>query len=460
MFSEFFYEGKARVYRVAELNFAIKQLLETSVPLLWVRGEISNFVKAASGHWYFSLKDDRAQVRCVMFRIKNQLLKEPIANGQQIEVSAVATLYEPRGDFQLTIEQVRPAGLGMLYERFEQLKQLLQSEGLFAAERKRSLPFFPKCIGIVTSPHAAALRDVLSTLKKRLPSVPVVLYPTPVQGTGSADKIAQAIQLANKHSECDVLIVCRGGGSIEDLWAFNEETVARAIAASDIPVVSGVGHETDFTIADFVADERAPTPTAAAQRVAPDRHALLGSLHDQAQHLQRAQHNRLQYAVQGLDYLQRRLIHPAQHLQRQVQQLSQLHQRMQRTHEYRQQQQNWRWKSCEQRLGSARIDLVLLQSNRANLARRMRSAMHAAQSLWLGRADNAHQRLILLDPRQVLSRGYSLVRDVNGAMVSDAGKLATGADLHITFAQGWARAEVKEYGAGSPADIDHRKTRG
>ena len=285
---------KNRVFSVRELNFAAKQLLENGLPLLWVRGEVSNFVCAASGHWYFSLKDEQAQVRCVMFRHKSQYLDWQPKNGMQVEVLALATLYEARGDFQLTLEQMRPAGLGALYEAFERLKKKLEGEGLFDAARKRVLPSMPAQIGIVTSPQAAALRDVLTTLARRMSGIPVVLYPTPVQGEGAAQKIAQAIRLANERAECDVLIVCRGGGSIEDLWAFNEEVVARAIAASTIPVVSGVGHETDFTIADFVADERAPTPTAAAQRVAPDRDALLRSLRDMAQHLQRAQRNRLQ----------------------------------------------------------------------------------------------------------------------------------------------------------------------
>ena len=448
MFSELFFEEKARVFQVAELNFAIKQLLESNVPLLWVRGEISNFVRAASGHLYFSLKDDRAQVRCVMFRHKNQMLREPIANGQQVEVLAVATLYEQRGDFQLTVEQIRPAGLGILYERFEQLKKLLQSEGLFAAERKRALPVFPKSIGIVTSPLAAALRDVLTTLSRRLPSVPVVLYPTPVQGTGSAEKIAQAIQIANKRAECDVLMVCRGGGSIEDLWAFNEEIVARAIAASDIPVISGVGHETDFTIADFVADERAPTPTAAAQRIAPDRHALLRSLHDQAQHLQRAQRNRLQNAMQTLDYLQRRLVHPAQLLQRQSQQLDQLHLRMQRAHAHRQQYQYWQWQSLIQRLRASSSDYARLHDRQANLVERLVNSMSAGHAQRLARVGNAEKHLILLDQAKVLARGYSIVQDANGGVVSDAGQLAIGAQLRVTFAKGWARTEVKECGGG------------
>jgi len=313
----------------------------------------------------------------------------------------------------------------VLYEQFARLKQLLESQGLFAAESKRPLPVFPKCIGIITSPQAAALRDVLSTLRLRLPSVPVVLYPAPVQGTGSADKIALAIATANQRAECDVLIVCRGGGSIEDLWAFNEEVVARAIASSKIPIVSGVGHETDFTIADFVADERAPTPTAAAQRVAPDRHALLKGLQDQAQHLQRAQRNRLQNAMQAVDYLQRRLVHPAQQLQRQTQQLDQLQQRMQRAYAYRKQQQHWQWQSLVQRLVKAK---------------------RTAQAQRLVRVDNAAQHLILLDPTKVLARGYSMVQDASGGVVSDAGQLAVGAELRITFAKGWARGEVKERG--------------
>jgi len=441
-----FFEEKNRVLRVAELNFAIKQLLESNVPLLWVRGEISNLVKAASGHFYFSLKDDQAQVRCVMFRHRNQLLSEPICNGQQVEVLAVATLYEQRGDFQLTIEQIRPAGLGVLYERFAQLKLKLENEGMFAAARKRPLPLYPKRIGIVTSLQAAALRDVLTTLRLRLPGVPVVLYPAAVQGSGSAEQIATAIRAASQRAECDVLIVCRGGGSIEDLWAFNEEVVARAIAASAIPIVSGVGHETDFTIADFVADERAPTPTAAAQRVVPDRHALLRTLRDFAQHLRRAQRNRLQNAMQTADYLQRRLVHPAQQLQRQAQQLEQLRQRMQRAHAYRKQQQDWQWQSLAQRLRAASGDFARLQDRQTSLAARLANAMRTLHAQRAAQVENIAQHLALLNPRRVLARGYSMVQDASGRMVSDASDLAAGAELRITFAQGWARTEVKESG--------------
>ncbi len=443
MKSNFFFEKNGHVFSVGELNFSIKQLLESQVPLLWVRGEISNLVKAASGHFYFSLKDGKAQIRCVMFRHKNQLLKFQIANGQQVEVLALATLYEQRGDFQLTVEQVRPAGLGMLYERFERLKQSLKEEGLFAEESKRDLPAFPARIGVITSPQAAALRDVLSTLNKRLPSVPVVLYPTPVQGTGSAEQVATAIAMANERAECDVLIVCRGGGSIEDLWAFNEEIVARAISASNIPIVSGVGHETDFTIADFVADERAPTPTAAAQRVAPDRIALQNSQRDMAIHLQRAYRNRLQNAMQGLDYLQRRLVHPAQHLQRQKQRLTNFEHSLRRTHSYQQQQRHWQYQSLAQRLRSASDDLARHQDKQSNVAERLVLAMRTSQARRSNSVSNAAQHLTLLDPKKVLKRGYSLVQDASGGVVTDAAKLKVGEALIVTFAKGTVSAEVK-----------------
>lgn len=444
--SGLFFEEKNRVLRVAELTLAIKKLLESEVPLLWVRGEISNLVKAASGHWYFALKDDQAQVRCVMFRHKNQLLNEQVSNGQQVEVLAVATLYEQRGDFQLTVEQMRPAGLGVLYERFAQLKLKLESEGLFDAARKRPLPRFPGRIGILTSPQAAALRDVLATLKQRLPGVPVVLYPTAVQGAGSAEQIAAAIRTANRRAECDVLIVCRGGGSIEDLWAFNEEVVARAIAASAIPVISGVGHETDFTITDFVADERAPTPTAAAQRAVPDRHALLRALRDSEQHLRRVQRNRLQNTMQALDYLQRRLVHPAQQLQHQAQKLLQFRQRMQRAFAFSGQHLQWQYQALAQRLRAASSDIARQQDRQASLAGRLEKAMYTLHAQRTARLENIAHHLALLDPAQVLARGYSMVQDAGGRVVSDAGVLAAGAELRITFAHGWARAEVKESG--------------
>ena len=446
MSDELFVEVRAQVLRVAELTRAINQLLQSNVPLLWVRGEISNLVKASSGHWYFSLKDEQAQVRCVMFRNRNQLLEHDVANGQQVEVQATAALYEARGDFQLTVELLRPAGLGALYEQFAKVKLALEREGLFAAERKKRLPDFPRRIGVVTSLQAAALRDVLTTLKRRLPSVPVVVYPAPVQGAGSAEKIAQAIQTASMRGECDVLILCRGGGSIEDLWAFNEEVVARAISASRIAIVSGVGHETDFTIADFVADERAPTPTAAAQRVVPDRQALLKGLRDTAQHLMRPMRNQLQNAMQTVDFLQRRLVHPEQHLQRQTQQLNLLRQRLQRSFEHRLQQQQWRCLSYAHRLGNAGSDFERQQDKLRHLSARLNKAVSTAQLQRQAALDALAQHLALLNPRQVLMRGYSLVQDEQGHLISDARQLAAGDPLRITFADGWASVDVKECG--------------
>ena len=445
MIFDLFADKKNHVFTVRELNLAAKQLLENGLPLLWVGGEISNFVSAASGHWYFSLKDEYAQVRCVMFRHKSQYLDWQPGTGMQVEVLALPTLYEARGDFQLTLEQMRPAGLGALHEAFERLKRKLESEGLFAATRKRPLPFMPAQIGIITSPQAAALRDVLTTLSRRNSGIPVVLYPAPVQGAGSAEKIAQAIGLANERAECDVLLLCRGGGSIEDMWAFNEEVVARAIVASRIPVISGVGHETDFTIADFVADERAPTPTAAAQRVIPDRHALLKNLRDSALHLRRALRNRLQNAMQAADYLQRRLVHPAQQLQRQSQRLELLQQRMQRAFAYRSQHQHWQWQSLAQRLVGASQDFSRLQDKHAHLVQRFNHAMRTAQAQWPARLENARQHLALLNPHHVLARGYSIVQDAGGNVVLDGHGLTAGMALQVTFAHGWAQAVVTEH---------------
>lgn len=434
---------KNKIFSVRELNFAAKQLIENGLPLLWVRGEISNFVSAASGHWYFSLKDEQAQVRCVMFRHKSQYLDWQPKSGAQVEVLALPGLYEARGEFQLTLEQMRPAGVGALYEAFEKLKKKLESEGLFDESRKRALPSFPAQIGIVTSPQAAALRDVLTTLARRMPNLPVVLYPTPVQGEGSAQKIAQAIQLANQRKECEVLIVCRGGGSIEDLWAFNEEAVARAIAASHIPVVCGVGHETDFTIADFVADQRAATPTAAAQAATPERQELLQRLLQFENRMERAMLRSLERIMQQLDYLQRRLVHPAQRALQQMQHLGQLQQRIQSALAHIMENQQWRLRTLQQRLRTARPDLTRFSTQHTEINRRLQDAMQRMLEKSNQRLIAAQKHLLHLDPQQVLARGYSMVRDEQGVVVVDGAALSAGANLQITFARGWALAEVK-----------------
>ncbi len=437
-----------RVLSVRELNLAAKQLIEGGLPLLWVRGEISNFVGAASGHWYFSLKDEQAQVRCVMFRHKSQYLDFKPANGMQIEVQALPTLYEARGDFQLTLEKMRPAGMGALFEAFERLKARLDSEGLFDEARKRALPRLPRQIGIVTSPQAAALRDVLRTLANRMPNVPVVLYPAPVQGADAGHKIAQAIATANRRAECDVLIVCRGGGSIEDLWAFNEEVVARAIAASTIPVVSGVGHETDFTIADFVADRRAATPTAAAQAVVPERAALRQEVDGLSRQLSRAILRQLERRMQPLDYLQRRLLHPAQRIRAQIEQLAALQRRLRLAQGGVMQQAHWRRQSACQRLHRQQPDIAPLQEQLANRLRRLGVALAHRFEREEARLLARRQQLQHLDPQQVLARGYSVVRDATGHLVTRSADVAAGDRLQLTFARGGAEVEVVETNKG------------
>ncbi|MBP8867869.1 MAG: exodeoxyribonuclease VII large subunit, partial [Propionivibrio sp.] len=316
------------ILSVSMLNRLARERLESAFPLCWVAGEISNLTQAASGHVYFSLKDEGAQVRCVMFRNRAQLLGWRLENGQHVEARVLVSLYEARGDFQLNVETARQAGAGRLYEQFLRLKEKLEREGLFDDVGKRALPAFPTRIGIVTSLQAAALRDVLTTLARRAPHVHLTLYPTPVQGEGAAAQIASAIRAAGQHGECDLLILCRGGGSLEDLWAFNDEALARTIRASTLPIISGVGHETDFTIADFAADQRAPTPTAAAELAAPARESLLNHLLMLHAQLHRQTAHRLEQYGQRLDLLAHRLQHPAQRLAAQTDRLNSLQHRL------------------------------------------------------------------------------------------------------------------------------------
>ncbi len=432
------------VLSVAELNLQVRQQIERSFPLLWVGGEISNFVRATSEHWYFTLKDAKSQVRCAMFRNRNQLAEWIPGNGDAVEVNALVTLYEARGEYQLIIETIRRAGLGALYEKFLKVKAQLESQGWFDPARKRSLPEFPKQIGIITSPAAAALYDVLSILKRRAPNIPIVFYPTAVQGNGSAAALVQAIRNAGARAECDVLILCRGGGSIEDLWSFNEEIVARAILACPIPVIVGVGHETDFTIADFVADERAPTPTAAAQRVAPDR----GDLRTGLLQLERRANDSLQRFLQGrsqrLDHLAQRLIHPGARLRQQQQQLNQLTARLRLTHNHRIQVMNWKLQHLQQRVAVQRTWLQPVHERISHSGVRLVRALRhtfARRSADLQRlAGNFHH----LNPTKVMERGYSVVRNGAGAIVKSGDQITIGEDLRLSFASGAAVATVKE----------------
>ncbi|HEY0719956.1 MAG TPA: exodeoxyribonuclease VII large subunit, partial [Gammaproteobacteria bacterium] len=298
------------VYSVSRLNREARALLEGHFPLMWIEGEISNLTRPASGHIYFSLKDPFAQVRCAMFRMRGMHLVFRPADGMQVLVRARLSLYEPRGDYQLIVEQMEEAGDGALRRAFEQLKQRLHAEGLFESARKRPLPPLPRRIGVVTSPSGAAIHDILTVLRRRFPAIPVILYPVPVQGAGAAAQIATMLRKAGERGECDVLIVGRGGGSLEDLWPFNEEVVARAIAASPIPVVSAVGHEVDVTIADFAADQRAATPSAAAEMVVPDRQEWQLRIERLQERLTQALHHRLRHAHQSVAHLAKRIRHP------------------------------------------------------------------------------------------------------------------------------------------------------
>ena len=421
---------------VSELNALAKALLEDHLAGLWIAGEVSNLTRAASGHYYFSLKDSRAQVRCAMFKGAAMRLAKPLKEGDHIEVSGRISIYEARGEFQITVNEVRLKGLGQLYEAYERLKAQLQAEGAFAAERKKPLPARARCIGIVTSLAAAALRDVVTTLKRRAPEIPVIVYPTAVQGTGSEFQIAQAIKTASQRAECDVLIVCRGGGSIEDLWAFNEEPVVRAIEACAIPVVSGVGHETDFTLADFVADVRAPTPTGAAELVSPNRQESLHRLAQAQGRLKTVLEQRYFDASQKLDWLARQIRHPRQKLDEQRTYIRKLAQTLSysmtqnvRAHTARFERQTQALKHCRPDISVYRQDIDRFQTTLSHSFRQLLT--HRRQSLTAQTA-----LLEAVSPQQILERGFSVVKNTRGQVIRNADVLKQGQKLHITFADG------------------------
>ncbi|MDB5793681.1 MAG: exodeoxyribonuclease large subunit [Noviherbaspirillum sp.] len=430
------------VLTVSALNQAVSRLLERSFPLAWISGEISNFTRAASGHWYFTLKDDAAQVRAVMFRGRSQYAGFMPREGDKVEVRALVTLYAPRGDYQLNVEAIRRAGIGNLYEAFLRLKEQLNAEGLFDPLRKKPLPYFAKTIGIVTSPQAAALRDILSTLRRRAPHVHVILYPTPVQGEGAALKIAQAIDTASSRGECDVLLVCRGGGSIEDLWSFNEEVVARAIATCAVPVVSGVGHETDFTIADFAADLRAPTPTAAAEMAAAPQAGWLATLEAHADDLMRAMRRRLSDDTQTLDWLSHRLVSPSAHIIHERLKLGGLQRRLAHATRTPLNQARFSFVHLRTRLSAQLPDITAQQNRLRGQAHRMtaRMATETARRRQALAALNA--QLELLNPQRTLERGYAIVIDGKGKVVRSPNALHPRDVLTMRLADGAAQVGI------------------
>jgi exodeoxyribonuclease VII large subunit len=430
------------VITVSALNQAVGRLLERTFPLTWISGEISNFTRASSGHWYFTLKDDGAQVRAVMFRGRAQYAGFVPREGDKVEVRALVTLYAPRGDYQINVEAIRRAGVGVLFEAFLKMKERLGAAGLFDQDRKRAVPMFARTVGVVTSPGAAALRDVLTALKRRAPHVSVVLYPTLVQGQQAPEQIAAAINTASARAECDVLIVCRGGGSIEDLWSFNDEGVAYAIANCSMPVISGVGHETDFTIADFAADLRAATPTAAAELAATPRADWLASLRADAADLRRAMQRALGDASQSLDSYTRRLLSPAAQIAQQRSKL--LAHTTALTHANRAPLAQARvgFDKLQARWAARRPDVRALRTHLETMQRRAALSVANQQAQRRDGLNALAAQLELLNPQRTLERGYAIVTDASGTILRSPRQLKPSESVTLRLAEGSARIDI------------------
>ncbi|WP_426447965.1 exodeoxyribonuclease VII large subunit [Siccibacter colletis] len=439
--------ASSTIFTVSRLNQTVRLLLEQEMGQVWISGEISNFTQPASGHWYFTLKDDTAQVRCAMFRNSNRRVTFRPQHGQQVLVRANITLYEPRGDYQIIVESMQPAGEGLLQQKYEQLKQRLADEGLFAQQHKQPLPAPARQVGVITSKTGAALHDILHVLQRRDPSLPVIIYPTAVQGDDAPAQIVRAIELANRRNECDVLIVGRGGGSLEDLWSFNDERVARAIFASRIPVVSAVGHETDVTIADFVADLRAPTPSAAAEVVSRNQQELLRQVLAARQRLEMAMDYLLVSRTQRQTRLQHRLQqqHPQLRLARQQTALIRLRQRMSSALDNQLRRSGQRQQRAEQRLNQQHPQgrLHRAQNRYQQLEYRLSQTIAARLSSTRERFGSALTHLEAVSPLATLARGYSVTTAPDGAVLKQTRQAQPGDVLTTRVQDGWVESEVK-----------------
>lgn len=436
------------IYSVSKLNQAVRELLDRQMGRIWLTAEISNLSQPSSGHWYLTLKDDKAQVRAAMFRGQNARVSFRPQNGQQVLVRATVTLYEPRGDYQIIIESMQPAGEGLLQQRFELLKQALSAEGLFDAMHKQPLPSPAKRIGVITSATGAALHDILHILRRRDPSLPVVIYPTAVQGDLAPAQIARAIVLANRRNECDVLIVGRGGGSLEDLWAFNEEIVARAIFNSRIPIVSAVGHETDVTIADFVADVRAPTPSAAAELVSRNQLELIRQLQSGQQHLEMAMDYYVAGQQQRFSRLQHRLQqqHPQLRLARQQHQLSLLNQKLNQAMVRRLQVVEMRHEQLQRRLTQQDLRPQLQKQQRS-----LQQTQYHLQNMMSGLLNSYRQRFAVacskmdtVSPLATLARGFSISETSDGIVLKKTSQVKLGQKLKTRLNDGWVESEITD----------------
>ncbi|WP_058959133.1 exodeoxyribonuclease VII large subunit [Type-E symbiont of Plautia stali] len=436
----------ANIFTVSRLNTTVRQLLENEMGLVWLSAEISNFSQPSSGHWYFTLKDDVAQVRCAMFRNSNRRVTFRPQHGQQVLVRASITLYEPRGDYQLIIESMHPAGEGLLQQQFEQLKARLAAEGLFDQQIKQPLPDPARQVGVITSATGAALHDVLRVLHRRDPSLPVIIYPTPVQGVDAPAAIVRAIELANQRDECDVLIVGRGGGSLEDLWSFNDERVARAIFASRLPIVSAVGHETDVTIADFVADLRAPTPSAAAEIVSRNQIELLRRLQSQQQRMEMAMDFYIAEQQRRFTRIQHRLQqqHPQLRLARQQTTLFQLQRRLGEAMDQRLRVANRQQDRVLQRLNNQQPQgrILRAQQQMQQWQYRLQQGMEKQLNHNRQRFGNLAAQLEGVSPLATLARGFSVTTDTQGQLVKKTQQLHKGDLLRTRLDDGWVESQV------------------
>lgn len=436
--------SRAEPLSISQLNLDAQGLLESSFPLIWLQGELSNLSRPASGHWYFSLKDTRAQINGAMFRNRNRLLDFTPQNGQQVLVRAKVTLYVPRGNFQIVVEHMEPAGQGALKAQFDALKAQLQSEGLFAQDRKQALPAWPNQIGVITSPSGAAIRDILQVLQRRCPSIPVVIYPAAVQGADAPAQLRQALGLAVTRNECDVLIIGRGGGSLEDLWAFNDEALTRAVAECPIPIVSAVGHEVDTGLTDFAADLRAPTPSAAAELVSPDLSVVSQRLAGLHRRLRWVMAQQLRTPQERLRHLSQRLRSPRQHLEQSSQRLDELHNRLQRQMQHRLTLLQGRLQPSQQRLARLSPERLLLdrQQQLAALNKRLPQPIQRQIQQQQVQLAGLSKRLQTASPLETLARGYSITFKGDDA-VRSVSQLQPGDTLTTRLVDGEVTARVE-----------------
>jgi len=429
------------IFSISRLNAEVRAVLEGSFPLVWVEGEISNLASPRSGHLYFSLKDAHAQVRCALFRAKRQLLRFEPANGTQVLARVRIGFYEPRGDFQLIVEHLEPAGAGSAQRQFEELKKRLQSEGLFDNERKKALPAFPQRLGVITSASGAAIRDVIKVLRRRAPHLAVTIFPAQVQGKGAAEELLEALEIALQRADCDVLLLTRGGGSIEDLAAFNDERLVRAVSAAEIPIVSAVGHEIDFTITDFVADRRAPTPSAAAELVSPDAAALLQTIGKLSQRIRAGMRRRLQTEGQQLSRLNGRLQRaaPASRLRQQQQRLDSLDLRLLRGMRaiLDEHKREIRVQSRHLLAHSPTRRLAQLKQRFSGLPERLRQTWNHEQRRRLEHLAAAGRELNAVSPLATMQRGYAVLRcSEDGNVITQVAQLNPGDSIEARLADG------------------------